>query len=176
MEEFPSLIVFDCDYTLWQFDCDKDHIAPFKNTILGIIDSYGYPVYLYRDVLQILRLIADANIPIAFASRNNSAVAIESLLRSIQVQEKKTAWDMMPNSKYFHAYSRGKNTSGKDLHFTRIKEASSLAYSDMLFFDDKQCNIDAANAMGITSILVKGLTMDDFTRGIDTWKRRKRKS
>ena len=41
----PPLLVFDLDYTIWPYDCDKDVLAPFSRAPHGgVLDRYGRAV------------------------------------------------------------------------------------------------------------------------------------
>jgi HAD superfamily phosphatase (TIGR01681 family) len=187
----PKLVVFDFDYTLVPFDCEKDRVAPFVpiedyNRMLVpsdlarlapftpideyILDCYGRPANPYQDVPAILGYLVDEGIPFAIASRNPSAHSIEALLRVILVPTKhgiRSAWDCLPSRDYFQAYSSGL-TNGKERHFAAIRKASNILYADMLFFDDLYENIKYAERQGITSVQVTGgLTWKLFLYGMD---------
>lgn len=172
----PSLLVFDCDWTLYPYDCDKDRLAPFSRTPWGEIrDAYYRPSDPYHSVPAIFGAIADAGIPVAFLSRNPSAGQVRNLLSTIPCKTKtsltpKTLWDTMPSHDYFHAYSSN-NTPGKTRHFTAIKSITGLNFNTMLFFDDLPDNIKVAQRQGTTSVLLNnGLTLEAFLSGLETWR------
>ena len=35
----PSIIAFDCDWTLYPYDCDKDRIPPFEGSSHGVTET-----------------------------------------------------------------------------------------------------------------------------------------
>ena len=173
----PTLLVFDCDYTLYPFDCDKDRLAPFSNLAWsGIHDCHWRPANPYPAVSGIFGAIADSGIPVAFLSRNPSAGPVENLLRTLPCESKgptapKDLWGIMPSRGYFHAYSSG-GGRGKDRHFAALRAFSDIPFNKMLFFDDLQENIDAAAKQGTTSVRLGrvGLTVEAFIAGIDGWR------
>jgi magnesium-dependent phosphatase-1 len=171
-------VAFDCDWTLYPYDCDKDRVAPFENFPYGTADYYGRPSAAYPDVPQILGAIADAGIPVAFLSRNPSSFSIEDLLTtlplcSIKFGPHASLWDTMPDERYFHAYSSGGYGKGKDRHFDALQKVSGIRPKQILFFDDLKENIDAAVARGTMSVLVgtSGLTWAAFADGILGWRK-----
>lgn len=171
----PSIIVFDCDYTLYPYDCDREYVAPFKLQMFGVTDCYGRWCDPFPHVSEILGAIVDAGIPVAFLSRNPSAVPLENLLRTIPLRSTtkgKTLWDAMPNRDYFHAYSAGGYGKGKDKHFAALRAVTDIHPKQMLFFDDMKDNIVAAAAQGTTSVLLgkSGLTWAAFTDGLRGWR------
>jgi magnesium-dependent phosphatase 1 len=180
----PNLIVFDLDYTIWPFDCGKDVVRPFSRDLDGnITDFYGRNANPYPDVSNILGAIVDANINIAFASRNSDQKSIENLLRLIPIncykKPYKTLWDaLIIPSIYLHAYSNrnygGARGIGKDKHFTTIRQYTLIDYKRMIFFDDLIENIIDAREKGITSMLVgkEGLTTHNFIDAVNEWKNR----
>jgi magnesium-dependent phosphatase 1 len=177
----PEAIVFDLDFTLWPFDCDKDVIAPYTMCDDGNIrDRYGRLANPYPDVPGIIAHIIDKRIPIIFASRNRSRGSIEALLRTIpikcQSENIKTIWDalMLPN--LLHAYSSDGIGKGKDKHFAGIYKDTSINFTRMIFYDDLLENIEAAKTQGTTSVLLsrhQGLTWQKFSQGIVEWRSRK---
>jgi len=165
------LLVFDCDYTLWPFDCGKEVTPPFKNYggSYRIVDRSYKPANPYPEVISVFEYIYDHKIPFAIASRNPAADWIKQLLQKIKVRDT-TVWDMIPVG-CFHAYSSG-TTKAKSLHFTRIAEATSVKYKDMIFFDDKMENIIEAVRKDVICVHINarlGLTMEGFRLGYDYW-------
>lgn len=178
----PSLLVFDCDWTIWPFDCDKDVIAPFSRSPNGgVFDYYSRGSNPYLEVPAIFSAAVKAGIPVAFLSRNPSAGPVEALLRSIEIlprprEEPMFLWDAMPSREYFHCYSTNGFGNGKDLHFANLKKATGIPFSEMLFFDDLPANIDASRAQGTVSVQVKsGVNERSVAAGLIVWRERKAK-
>jgi hypothetical protein len=171
----PAAIVFDCDYTLYPYDCDKDYLSPFTMTPSGLIDYYGRLCNPFPDISHMVGAIVDAGIPVAFLSRNPSAGPLENLLHTIPVYSKKgvkTLWEAMPSRDYFHAYSTGGFGKGKDKHFAALKALTGITQEQVIFFDDMPDNIQAATTKGATAILVgkSGATWDALNAGITSWR------
>ena len=164
------LLVFDCDYTLWPFDCGKEVTPPFINYCDGnrIIDRYYIPANPYPEVISVFEYIYDHGIPFAIASRNPASDWIKQLLQKIKVRDT-TIWDMIPVG-CFHAYSSGW-TKAKSRHLARISEATDVDYTDMIFFDDVIENINEAVSKGVICVHVgrHGLTMEAFRIGYEYW-------
>lgn len=179
----PVLFIFDCDYTIWPFDCDGPHpdaydvYAPFtrfeNNTV---VDRFGKPANPYPDVPYILGALYDAGIQVAYASRNPSSRDVANLLSAIPLMSKKPRLSLLDCLRgridLFHAYSSG-GVSNKLLHFTNIRYASQFDFNNMIFFDDNYNNVTHAESIGITSILLDkptGLTWNAFDTCIRRWR------
>lgn len=171
----PRMVVFDCDWTLYPYDCDKDRIAPFQTTTTGICDRYYLNSNPYTHVSSIIGAFVDAGVIVAFLSRNPSANSIENLLKTIPLncssKEGASLWDAMPSRDYFHAYSSQGYGRGKDLHFKNLFHVSKIPPQATLFFDDLDDNIIAAEAIGIISVNVKntGLDWNAVELGLERW-------
>jgi magnesium-dependent phosphatase 1 len=174
------MLVFDLDYTIWPFDCDRDVLAPFAWAPFTnmVLDRYGRPAMPFKDVQSIIAAAVDAGITIAYASRNPSVGPIEALLRAIPIAPRKhpdvdSLWDALPSRDYFHAYSSG-GAKGKTKHFAAIQAASGVAYEDMVFFDDFDDNLTPARELGITSMKIerRGLSWDEVEMGVRRWRSR----
>lgn len=166
------LLVFDCDYTLWPFDCDKEVVAPFYcHEAGGIIDRAWRPANPFQEVRAVFQYIVEHKMSFAIASRNPSAASIAQLLSCIMIPVDgghKSIWSMLPAG-CFHAYSSN-GARGKTNHFKRISQATGRPLSEMLFFDDMLENIQVASQQGITSVLLgqrTGLTMAAFMCGLE---------
>jgi magnesium-dependent phosphatase-1 len=179
----PALFIFDCDYTIWPFDCDGPHpndvYAPFtrlENNI--VVDRYSRYANPYPDVPYILGALYDAGIQVAYASRNPSSRDVANLLSAIPLMSKKPRLSLLDclrgRADLFHAYSSG-GVNNKLLHFTNIRYASQFDFNNMVFFDDNNGNITHAESIGITSILLNkatGLTWDAFDNCIRRWRQK----
>jgi magnesium-dependent phosphatase 1 len=174
----PDIFVFDLDYTIWPFDCDKDVIGPFYRNPQGVYDSSQHWANPYYDVPAIMATLYDAGIPVAFLSRNPSHASIEQLLKTIPMQTAKgtlSLWDAMPNRNYFHAFSTVGANKGKTLHFATLHRLTNVAFENMLFFDDLPQNIHYARKQGTTSVeldLRRGLNWMSFLQGLTLWRAR----
>jgi magnesium-dependent phosphatase 1 len=173
----PSAVVFDLDYTIWPFDCDKDIIAPFTYDKNGnVLDRDGRLSNPYPDVPGIIAHIADAKVPIIIASKNSNIFSIEELLSKIKINcRNKKIKTIMDAISYIHAYSSDVNTKGKDTHFANIYKSSGINLKRMIFYDDNHENISCAKEQGITSIHITrstGLTWRKFNQGIHQWRSR----
>ena len=174
----PDIIVFDLDYTIWPFDCDKDVFAPFYRNPQGVFDSRQRWANPYYDVPAIIAALYNAGIPVAYLSRNPAEESIEELLRAITMNTldgKRSLWDAMPNRKYFHAYSTLAGNKGKDPHFASLRELTGVPFEKMLFFDDLPQNIHYARKQGTVSVelnLRRGLTWKSFLEGLGQWRAR----
>jgi len=176
MEQKQPLIVFDCDYTLWPFDCDKDVVAPFYAHVAGgIIDRSWRPANPFPEVREVFQYIAEHKMSFAIASRNPSASSIAQLLACIMIPvdgAHKSVWSML-SPKCFHAYSSG-GAKAKTAHFARISQATGRPVSEMVFFDDLPENVQVASEQGATCVLVgkNGLTMAAFKCALEAFAQR----
>ena len=62
------------------------------------------------------------------------------------------------------------------MHFKEIAEVSKVPFTDMIFFDDFEDNIEAARKQGTICVKIDkrdGLTMDAFRSGIEAWASKK---
>lgn len=174
----PQLIAFDCDYTLYNYDCDKERIAPFTRYPYWVSDWYGRRADSFPDVPEIVGAIVDAGIPVAYLSRNPSAGPLEALLRTLPLISSRlhegSLWDAMPKREYFHAYGREGFGKGKDRHFAALYRVAHVEPSQILFFDDLSENVTAAAEKGVTSILLgkSGLNWQAFSAGVTAWRKK----
>jgi len=164
----PSIIVFNCDWTLYPFDCEKVVFPPFTQSEIGITDRDGRWADPFLQVPKVLGAIADAEIPIAFLSRNPSADSVEGLLRTIPLYSAKgtmSLWDAMPSRDYFQAFS--------NKHFAALEAISGIDRGKMLFFDNNPENIAAAQK-DMTAIEVGkyGMTWAALHEGVTTWRQK----
>jgi magnesium-dependent phosphatase 1 len=181
----PPLFVFDCDYTIWPYDCDGPHPYPYGRDVYSpftrlpngyVHDKYGNSANSYPDVPFILGALYDAGIQVAYASRNKSSGYVEELLRSIPLQSQQpglSLWDCLRGRRdLFHAYGSG-GQNNKLLHFTNIRNVSGIDFPNMVFFDDNNRNVAHAETLGIISILLTmqtGLTWDAIDNVLRRWR------
>ncbi|CAH8602741.1 unnamed protein product [Heterobilharzia americana] len=143
----PRLIVFDLDFTLWPLWCDTHVSPPFirKNNV--IYDVNERRVDVYPDSEKILRIISESPvIKLACASRTSAINVAQQLLRILGWSNLFDYTEIYPGSKISH--------------FKRFHELSGIAYTDMLFFDDEERNINDISRLGVQCHLVeRGLTL-----------------
>lgn len=178
----PLIFVFDCDYTIWPFDCDgrreNDVRFPYIRRPDGsVFDANGKPANPYPEVPNILGALYDAGIQVTFASRNPSVRQVYQLLNTIPMKSKQpclTLLDSMRNNYGFlQAYDSGENN--KLVHFNKIKEVTKIDFNNMVFFDDNRNNIEHAETLGVISVLLSkqtGLTWDAIDNALGRWRAR----
>ena len=149
-----KLVVFDLDFTLW--DCGGtwcDHLSPpFRLRDDRVCDRYGAPVRFYNDVWEILDHLDDEGIAIALASRTSEPGWARELLELLDAAHRFPHQEIFPDE--------------KTTHFANLQDATSVAYSEMLFFDDERRNIDAVGTLGVECVYVRsGVSWDAFEQG-----------
>lgn len=152
---WPELIVFDLDFTLWNCGetwCDC-LTPPFRCHSDRIVDRTGRHIRLYDDVPAILDLIDERRCPMALASRTLEPVWADELIGHLRIRERFQFREIYPGSKL--------------QHFEALRTAASVPFEGMLFFDDEMRNIRDVSDLGVTSIYVEsGLTRELFTQAI----------
>ncbi len=164
LENVPSIIVFDLDYTLWPYYMDQ-HIKPpieKRETKSGIevVDKYGNGKKAYKDVTIILKTLRekclDKNGHLAIASKSTTR---DRAMKGIDFY----GWTQYLSS--FQIYSTCKTN-----HMTEIKKELQFEdFSEVLFFDDCPANIRSTSSLGVTAILVSdvnGLDMKAMCKGL----------
>ncbi|KAK3143220.1 hypothetical protein QOZ80_4BG0360150 [Eleusine coracana subsp. coracana] len=137
----PRLVVFDLDYTLWPFQCDrlpKDEIP-----------------YLYPQARGILNALKDKGVEMAIASRASRRGVAKTFLEILGIHS------MFGEQEIFYTWSP------KGDHFQNIHRKTGVPYQSMLFFDDEVRNIIAASKLGVSCVCVeKGVTFEKLRMGL----------
>ncbi|KAL8554924.1 hypothetical protein ACS0TY_002926 [Phlomoides rotata] len=137
-ELLPRLVVFDLDYTLWPFYCE-------------CVDMPR----LYPHAKGILYALKDKGVKLAIASRSPTPDIANTFLEKLGIKS------MFDAQEIFSSWSH------KTDHFQRINRKTNIPYTEMLFFDDEDRNIDAVSNMGATSILVgNGVNLGALRQGL----------
>lgn len=160
-ESFPKLVVFDLDFTFWNaggvwIDCTR---PPFqRESESGIVtDSDGKVIAPYPGVPDMLELLSGAGCLIAAASRTEQPSWAIQVLELLGMRGLFDYEEIFPDSKV--------------THFSNLKRATRLPYSEMLFFDDERRNIIEVAELGVASILVEdGMTPERLATGLDEWR------
>ena len=171
-ELYPSLCVFDLDWTLWPLDVDTDRSPPFTATAGVVRDKHGTPCELYPEVRSVFARLQAAGVRIAYASRTTDPGAAEALLKAHGL------WEALRGDRgLFQAYPSGGALGGdraaKTRHFAAIFEALGGEGSprQTLFFDDLQVNIEVARRSGVTGVQVgRGVTLGSLEAGLAAWR------
>ncbi len=155
MEDYPQLIVFDLDFTLW--DCGGRWIDctewPFEERDGRIFDRVGSEFRLYPEVREILDELEEADCQLALASRTTQPNWANWVLETWRLRERFHYHEIYPSSKV--------------QHFEQLRCASSCLYEEMLFFDDEERNIIEVAALGVTAIHVRnGLDRETFRQAL----------
>ncbi|KAH9617137.1 hypothetical protein KSS87_002617 [Heliosperma pusillum] len=110
---------------------------------------------LFPHAIGILYALKDKGIDVAIASRSPTSDIAKTFLDKLGIQSMFVAQEIY--SSWTH----------KTQHFERIHRKTGIPYTEMLFFDDEDRNIEAVEKMGVTSILVEdGVNHQAFRQGL----------
>jgi magnesium-dependent phosphatase 1 len=171
LQPFPRLIVFDLDYTLWPFWVDTHCTPPLKasSTHSSCVDKFGETFTFYIDVPSILLHLRSQGVKIAAASRTTTPDVAREMLRLLHLpslEEGGKAKKAIELFDYLEIYPGSKIS-----HFERIRKASGIEYSEMLFFDDELRNRNV-ESLGVTVWLVRdGITRGELDGGVWEWRK-----
>ncbi|XP_009364249.2 magnesium-dependent phosphatase 1 [Pyrus x bretschneideri] len=146
-QNLPSLVVFDLDYTLWPFFCECCY--------------YDDTPYLYPQASGILYALKDKGISMAVASRSPTSDVAKSFLQTLGIPS------------LFLTQEIFSSRTHKTEHFQRIHATTGVPFTEMLFFDDEDRNIQTVSKMGATSILVgNGVNLGALRHGLSEFARK----
>lgn len=153
-EQYPELIIFDLDFTLWDAGgtwCDCTSPPYHRNSEGDVYDNYKRHIRLYEDVILILEKLVSERIPVALASRTDQPDWANQLTKLLRLDPYIRFREIYPGSKIKH------------LH--RISKDSGIPLQNMVFFDDELRNIRDTQTLGVHAVLVpNGLNREIFTR------------
>jgi len=189
--QYPKLIAFDLDYTLWDLWIDTHVTGPLKRekgAINRVVDRYGEPISFYKDVTDILYSIkeqrcggddsqaydleeseTDSKIVIAACSRTHATALARQCLDLLHVQPSgsnagapQAAVTLFDELEIY--------PGSKIKHFEALHKRTGIPYTEMLFFDDEQRNSEVER-LGVTFHLVPtGVNHQSFAQGLNTWR------
>lgn len=156
MSQYPELIVFDLDFTLW--DCGGKWIDctdwPFRQDGDRVFDQSGKEFRLYAEVREILEELEDAGCALALASRTTRPEWADWLLK---------AWNLHGLFAHQEIYP-----SSKVRHFENLRTETNCSFGDMIFFDDEERNIHEVSTLGVTAVHVtNGLNRVVFEQALE---------
>jgi magnesium-dependent phosphatase 1 len=164
----PKLIVFDLDGCLW--DPEMYELwgggAPFRAAGDGsadLLDAAGVRVRMLGNIQMILsRLAEDDDVIVGVASSTDEPTWARECM------EKFTLLNGRPISSAisYYAIHKGRKSS----HFAELREATGLAFNEMLFYDNEIGNCKTVAALGVTAVHTpSGVTEAAYVRGLAEW-------
>ena len=173
----PKLIVFDLDYTLWDFWIDTHLEPPFTLTRAAtfstgastkqppvltatslVHDSTGKSIELYPGVEALLHSLSHAGYHLAIASRTHAPESAKALLELVQLTSLFSHAEIYPGSKVKHFKQLVEECGELD---------SESGFHDVLFFDDETRNVRQVGALGVHVVHVpEGLSGDVLVQGV----------
>jgi magnesium-dependent phosphatase 1 len=169
--EYPSVVVFDLDYTLWPLWCDTHISMPLKaQTKRKVLDRYGTEIAFYKDVELIFLELEAQGVIIVGASRTATPRVAQELLSLLHIGEK-------PAIKYFYSLQWGQGSKIK--HISKAAKelgmVNELKQGEFVLFDDEYRNSDV-KSINCTFVHLDdesiGLTRRKFEKGIESWKKK----
>ncbi|KAK9474193.1 magnesium-dependent phosphatase-1, partial [Dipodascopsis tothii] len=166
-EEYPKIVVFDLDYTLWPCWCDTHISPPVKKhgTDNAVVDKHGRSMAFFPDVESVISELRTRGIQVAAASRTDTPLVAKKMLKLLTVagQSSIDQFDVL------EIYPGSKIT-----HFKQIAAKTGIDYSDMLFFDDETRNREVERVLGVKFVLVDdGVTRPVWEQAVVDWRRHK---
>ncbi|MFC2087610.1 magnesium-dependent phosphatase-1 [Bacteroidota bacterium] len=137
------LIVFDLDFTLWNYGGTYfDHTIPPYSKINGyVFDREMNEISLYPEVPEILEDILIKDIKLGIASKTNARERAVELLEMFNIYNYFSYIEMYPGN--------------KTIHFHNLNQSSGIPFQKMLFFDDDHDNLLDVSTLGIDSVYVQ---------------------
>jgi magnesium-dependent phosphatase 1 len=165
-----------------------------------MLDRWGESFSFYGDVPSILASARERGITMSLASRTHAPDLAADMLRGLHVPSSTSA---SPSSAAAATSSNNNSKSSSDAkplraidffthsqiypgskttHFRRIQAATTkkhgsagtVAFTDMLFFDDEGRNRNVETELGVTFWLVRdGVTSSEVDAGVWEWRKRR---
>eukprot|EP00946_MAST-07B_sp_MAST-7B-sp1_P005120 g5120.t1 len=168
----PKLIAFDLDDTLWHPEMWLCSGTPFRvpDPSTGrVFCKDGEEMQFLGDARGILTALADpsgpflsAGVKIVYVSRTSYPEYAFPLLDVMRLAPGKESMADVGEQELHQIYPNCKVE-----HFSKIHEASGIAYDEMLFFDNEQRNITDVKALGVKCVYTpEGLFWQHFRDGL----------
>ncbi|GKY91078.1 hypothetical protein MPSEU_000080600 [Mayamaea pseudoterrestris] len=158
MQHHPKLIVFDLDNTLW-----TPELYQIRQRNLPVAER---DIRLFNDVASILSFCKASKYTMGIASRTDKVKWAHQLLKDFIVTDKSTATSSLLES-YFDFVEI--QPGSKKTHFSNMKQASGVSYSDMVFVDDDaRLNLfEISGQLGVLCVHTpRGVTVEHFIKGM----------
>lgn len=146
----PELLVFDLDNTIWTPELYELYKKPKANTDIRLFPGV-------RTIMEILHEFPNNPMLNAIASRATEDDWANDLLDEFRINDIPLR-DLFPDPRLIHVVCRSKRW-----HFEQIQKASSIDYSEMIFYDDAMFNVHDVSPLGVFCCHTpRGLTLDLF--------------
>lgn len=144
---------------------------------LTSLRSWGESFAFYPAVSSIIYACKNRSIPLALASRTHAPDLARDMLKALHIIPSFSDNPAANNAKSIRALEYFDFVQifpgNKTQHFSKIQQASAIAYEDMLFFDDEARNRNVETELGVTFYLVRdGMTRDEVDKGVLAWRKR----
>lgn len=167
---YPSIVVFDLDYTLWPWWCDY-HVQPPISIITDeqLTDAGGFTMSLFPDVNSIIRELKENGVTIIGASRTPTPHIAKKILSLMKI-------DGIPMKDYFASLQWGEGTKTKHIR-NAVKELGlkkELDSGSAILFDDESRNRDVEKInchFAYIDDYRNGLTREIFEQSLHRWTR-----
>lgn len=165
----PSVIVFDLDQTLWEFQVKnlKEPITKqeTKDGIL-IVDQQNESYHAFREVPKILKTLKEH----CLAKDGHLVVASRSPASHLALK----AIDIYGWTQYFSTFQIYPQIKSEHMHEIQ-KKLNLDSFEDVIFFDDQMKNIIATANLGISSFLVgtNGLDHEAISKALSEFEQRR---
>ncbi|CAG0922588.1 unnamed protein product [Notodromas monacha] len=150
----PGMVVFDLDYTLWQFyaDCVSAPFVVQEKGDFPVIKSVdGQRLKPFPDSVKILKKLKEEGYLIGVASRSPTP---------------SVAWKAIDAFEWRKFFDHSVITPGcKRHHIKELSKESGVSPKEMIFFDDEHRNIrDLEDVVGVCC-LVDGVSFEEVRKG-----------
>ncbi|KAH3676049.1 hypothetical protein WICMUC_002346 [Wickerhamomyces mucosus] len=138
--QYPKVVIFDLDYTLWPCWCDT-HISPpikAKNK-QEITDKYGTSLSFFPDVEVIFKELLENNVLIVGASRTHAPQVATKLLKLLHINGEPAI-----NHFSFLEWGTGSKIGHINSALKKIRQELGVDVSghDCILYDDEYRNKD----------------------------------
>jgi len=162
----PSVIILDCDYTLFHFNCGATRFPPFSRVGDIVVDRNGLECMFSAAAIRLLHVASWYDIHVAFATRNRDREAITQLLSLIDISPASTALDLVTTPAHLQAFDAP--FVGKAPHVFAILHALGLPPWEALLYDDDAFNVGSVPCPAYQND--RPMSLVDLTAGIELWR------
>lgn len=146
----PKIVILDLDYTIWDSMCARKTVPPYKLTGMHEVtddNGSGWQIRIGEHTRDILTALRQHGCRLGIASLNGDFHKSTQLLKAFGI------WHYFEEEPELVQILRGRN---KSQHLKNIKLAAgeSVAWNEMLLFDDAPDNVQLARLYDSTAVLV----------------------